>query len=172
MIIKSHIRFKEYLNLMYRLTYRKPVMIGLVTFDLLMIFWVILYYIGFDFLPEPQYPQYMAIGLISVAQPIGIYLTIRQNYKSSSKLHETATIEFTKEKISMRGKSFYIEYAWNKTFRVLELRDWLLIYENTFAAIIIPRRLMTKHEISEFMDFAQTLTHTRIKTRKRPGRHA
>ena len=60
MIIESRIHFREYLNLMYRLTYRKPIMIGLVTFNLLMIVWIVCYYTGLITLLRPEYPQFLA----------------------------------------------------------------------------------------------------------------
>jgi hypothetical protein len=166
MMIKAHISFHEYLKLMFRLAYRKPVMIAIVTFDLLMAAWIIAFYCGADSLPEPEYPQYMAIFLISVVQPIGIYISIRQNYESSSRLHERIEIELTPEKLIITGKSFYSEHTWKKEFRVLELNDWILVYENNFAATIIPKRLLKKREIEDFREFLEGIPHIQLRLKK------
>ena len=148
--IKSKISFKAYVKLLYTLIYRKPMMIVIVCVGLAMLVWILGYQFSLLPLPRPLIYQYITLGLITIVQPLVIYSTIWNNYYSANHLRETLEIEFTKIEIKIHGKSFYTELTWEKTFRVEELNNWFLIYQNNLSAVIVQKKFFTKGQLQEF----------------------
>jgi hypothetical protein len=150
MKVSTKITFKEYAKLIYTLTYKKPVMKLLLFLVLLVLIWIIGYYSRTLPVPKPSIYQYTTLVLILVIQPLVIFLTIRRNYLSSSHLTEQLQIEFTGDEIQMTGDSFYTVLNWKKIYKVQELKNWFLVYQNTLSAIIIPKRSFNKNDESRF----------------------
>jgi hypothetical protein len=167
MTIKTTIDSKQYLKLMFMLAYKKPVLILLVLFDLLMITWVVGYYMKWiSWLPEPEYPQYLSILLITFVQPAVIYFTIRKNYKTSIRLYGEVTITFSREKVITSGRLFYAEYLWCTAYKLVELKNWFLIYENNFAAILIDKKDLSPEDQQQFRELVKTIPHLHLKLRE------
>jgi hypothetical protein len=146
--IKMQLSFKEYAKLLLTLTYRKPVMILLITAVIILLVWIVCYHAGISHLPEPTIYQYFTLFLICLVQPIVIYSTIWKNYHSSNLLKEQLEITFTETQIKIRDESFYAEYDWQKIYRVYELKNWYLIYQNNLSAITIPKKAFEHNEWS------------------------
>ena len=161
MLITTHVSFKEYLKLLFVLTYKKPMMRFLVLIAIMTLIWITIFYLHISHLPKPSFYQY-----IIIIQPVAIYSTIRKNYYSSSYLNETLKIEFTKKQIRITSDSFYIELKWEKTHKVQELKNCFLIYENNLSAIIIPKKCLN-HKDEEFKEFFKALpqksVHLKVK---------
>lgn len=147
------------------LAYRKPVLILLVIFDVLMVAWVVSYFMEWLELPEPEYPQYMAIFLISIVQPVVILLTVRKNYKSSTRLNGEMKLTFTSEKLIVSGHLFYSEFSWHKAYKLVEHKNWFLIYENTLAAVLIHKDDLSKDEQQKFRALIKTIPDLDLRLR-------
>lgn len=150
MIIDTKITFKEYRNLLYSLTYRKPIMIILLCVAAFLLMWIVCYHLHILNLPKPIIYQYLTLSLICVVQPLVIYITIRRNYYSSNHLREMLQMECTDDRIKITGESFYLEVFWNKMFKIVEQDHWFLIYQNNLSAILIPKKHFRDDQIAGF----------------------
>ncbi|MBP6698034.1 MAG: YcxB family protein [Flavobacteriales bacterium] len=150
MTIRTKITLKEYTRLLFPLIYRKPMMIVILCAGAAVLAWIVGYALGLEFLPKPLVFQYITLVLIVVVQPLMIFLTIRRTFISSNHLGESLSMEFDPERIRMTGDSFYMEVIWAKTFKVVELRNWFMIYQNTMSAIIVPKRSFAPGEADQF----------------------
>jgi len=150
MTISTKVSFREYRNLLFGLTYKKPVMKIIVCVGFAMLIWILGYFLHFLPVPMPEIYQCITLLLIGVVQPIVIYLTIKRNYDSSNHLGEQLKIELTLSEIKIQGESFYTEVAWKKIFKVDEQTNWFLIYLNNLAAIIIPKKDFRGNQMEEF----------------------
>jgi hypothetical protein len=157
MNIKTMISFKEYVKLLYTITYKKPIMILLVLIDLVTFLWVISYNFELLTIPKPSYYQYLTLILITIVQPFVIFTTIRANYNSSSHLREPLEIEFTRDEVKVKGDSFYMELKWIKIFKVLELKNWYLIYQNNLSAIIIPKKSFQNDQEEKLREMVRSI---------------
>jgi len=166
MTIVTKISFKEYVILLYRLTYKKPVMKLLLFVALAMLVWIIGYYTNLLPVPKPVFYQYTTFFLITIVQPTVIYNTIRKNYMSSSHLKEQLKIEFTTTEIKIHGDSFYTVLDWAKIYKVQELNDWILIYQNSLSAIIIPKRSLTG-KLREFKHLLHSIPGLKLEDHKK-----
>ncbi len=124
---------------------------------LAMIVWIVGYYGHLLPFPKPTIFQYTTLTLITVVQPLAIFMTIRKNYLSSNHIKEKVKIEFTNTAIKMTGDSFYTELAWAKLYKVQEIKNWFLIYQNTFSAIIIPKRALNSNQSKELKHLLQSV---------------
>jgi hypothetical protein len=166
MTIKTRISFKEYLGLLYGLAYRKPLMIVLLSFALFLLLWILTYYLHLLRLPEPGYFQFISLGLIIIVQPLVIYSTIWGVYYSSNVLRETLEIEVTADEIKLKGESFYTRIAWEKMYKIVETRNWYLVYQNSLSAIIIPKRFFHDDEESAFRNLLLTIPDIQLHLKK------
>lgn len=140
MTIETKLDFKKYLTLMYTLTFRKPIMILLAIAGLIMFGSSILYFLGYAVpVDSPPYFQLVFGFFIIAFLPFSIYWTSRKNFSSHSRLHEKIIYEFTEEKIKQIGESFFSEIDWTKIYKIMELKNWILIYHNRQVANLIPK---------------------------------
>jgi hypothetical protein len=150
MIIKTKIRFKEYVKLLYSLAYERTMLRLLVLVALLLLLWILFYNFDVFNLPKPIIYQYITLSLIAIAQPAIIFITIWRNYYSSNQLRETLEIELANEMIKINGESYYMEIEWEKLFKIVEKPNWFLMYQNNLSAIIIPKKDMDENDIVNF----------------------
>jgi hypothetical protein len=139
MKIETRLDFRKYLKLMYYLTYKKPWTIIITIIGLTMLIISILYFLGYKMtLERPPYAQ-LIIGLIVIFIPISILRSAKKFFSSNGRLQEKMIYEFTVDKIIIIGETFKTEMDWTKLYKIQELRDWILIYNNKFNANIIPK---------------------------------
>jgi hypothetical protein len=162
MTIESKVTFKEYVKLLYSLAYKKAMMKLILAVAVLLLLWIIFYYLHIFNLPEPVIYQYITMVLILIVQPIVIFITIWRNYYSSNHLRETLKIKISQNEISIEGESFYLEVQWEKLFKIVERRNWFLMYQNNLSAIIIPKKDMSKEEIENLRNILKSLTRVPV----------
>ena len=119
--------------------------------------WILNGQFNFLPLPAPTFYQYITLIIIAVIQPFVIYTTIRKNYHSSNHLKEPLEIEFTHSQVKIKGKSFYTELDWEKTFKIIELKNWFIIYESNLTAVIIPKKSLSKMQEEEFRKIVMSI---------------
>lgn len=158
MKVKTKVTFKEYVKLLYGLTYQRPVMKLLVGVAILIILYIIFYFLNILNLPEPVVYQYITLAFITIVQPIVIYTTIHRVYYSSNHICEPLEMEILPKEIKIQGESFYMEVKWDKMFKIVEKSNWFLIYQNSLSAIIIPKNDLQESDIREFKEILKSVT--------------
>lgn len=156
MTIETKLDFKEYRKLMFILAYRKPTTVLMLALGTLMIIASTLYFLGvaIPFFTEPPYFS-LAFGLLVVILlPLSIASSARKRFSSGSALHETIVYEFTDDNMLIKGESFGSELSWSKVLKVVELKDWILIYQNRAVANAIPKSSFSSEQLVEFRQLA------------------
>ena len=166
MILKTQISKKEYVKLLYGLTYKKPMILFLLCVAGAILLWVIGYYTHLLPVPKPTVYQYLTLVIITVIQPFTIYKTILKNYNTSSHLKESLEIECTPECIKVRGESFCTEFTWAKMYKVVELKNWFVVYQNNLSANLIPKKSFLPHQADEFKQMLTSIPELRCKLKK------
>jgi hypothetical protein len=140
MTIETKLDFKRYLKLMYTLTYLKPIMIFLTLIGIIMFIFSILHFLKFNIhVDGPPFFQLFFGFLVIAILPFSIYRNARKNFSSHGRLQEKIIYEFTDEKIKVTGETFKSEMDWTGTHKIVELKEWILIYQNRLIANIIPK---------------------------------
>ncbi|MBW7676381.1 YcxB family protein [Chryseobacterium chendengshani] len=160
MKLKVKVTIRQYLKILFSLAYSKPIMIFLVCFALLLVLWIAVYYSHLLNIPEPVIYQYITLLLIIVIQPTVIFTTIVRNYYSSNHLRETLDMDLTHDKIKIKGESFYMEILWSKIYKVVEKKNWFLIYQNNLSAILIPKKELSTEQIRQIQEILGSVKTT------------
>lgn len=139
MIIETKIDFKKYIKLMYILTYRRKLMIYTSILGFLLIIISIFYFFGIIEMTEFPWIPILTGIVINIVMPISVYYTSRKAYFTNARLQEKIVYEITQDLIIITGESFNSQMTWDKTYKVLELKEWFLIYHNKLSANIISK---------------------------------
>jgi hypothetical protein len=166
MKFSKRITLKEYINLIYILSYRKGWMIFITIIGLLMLLVTIIYLIGTasmlfgkDF--NPWSDIFLAF-LFLVAIPISIYFSARSNYLSTKRLQEPIEYELSNESIRMTGESFNSELNWEQAYKIEELKNWFLIYQSKRTANFIDKKKLSAEQIQQLRSFFKTLKTVKL----------
>ncbi|MBS2213597.1 YcxB family protein [Carboxylicivirga mesophila] len=154
MKIETKIELKDYIKLMFILTYRK----GSIIFSSIMgVFLAVITVatltgdmVGSD--GFPVMPLVLSMVILIVI-PASVYYSATKNYNTHSRLQETITYEIDHQLIRSIGESFNSEMDWSKMHKVLELNSWFLLYQNKMVANLIPKQAMgeQRHELREII---------------------
>jgi hypothetical protein len=106
---------------------------------------------------KPPYFQLIFGFAIVALLPFLIYRSAKKNYSTHGRLQERIIYNFTEERITITGETFSSELSWEKTYKIEELRDWILIYQNNIIANIIPKANFGGN-LNEFKDWIRKKT--------------
>lgn len=61
-------------------------------------------------------------------------------------------MDLTEDEIKIRGESFYMEILWSKIYKIVEKKNWFLIYQNNLSAILIPKKELSPAQIKQIQE--------------------
>ncbi|MEO1011811.1 MAG: YcxB family protein [Bacteroidota bacterium] len=165
--IESKLTSTEYIRLMFRLTYKRPIFIFITVVGLIMLVSSALYFLGlFTAMDRPPYFQ-LGFGLFALFfLPFSVYRSAKRNFDSHKRLKEKIIYVFDEEKISISGDSFASEMDWPQTHKVLELNNWILIYQNKLVANVIPKKAFKNNDLKEFKELLQNMPRIKSKLKR------
>lgn len=97
------------------------------------------------------------------AFPLVTYFSSKSAYQSNPRLSEAIVYEFDKEHINVKGESFNSQLTWNKVYRVTETKEWVLIWESSQLAHIVPKRDFRNTDFQLFKEIVKS--HKGIKNK-------
>lgn len=161
MRFKTKIEFRDYLGLMFLLSYRKPVIL----FILIMGFGFIAY--SLFFLPwapgELPWLELLVGFYLIFLIPFAVYRTSKRNFNSNKRIQETIEYEFGDGKMKVTGESFSSELDLDKTYKIEELKKWFLIFQSKPTANLIPKESLSENEIAALRELFRNQKNTILK---------
>ncbi len=154
--IDTKIELKEYLKLAFILTYRRKIIRILFILGFILLVWGVLslsnlwYYFGIL-----TYIQLVIAIFILGYLPFFFYWNAKKFYSSNERLKEKIAYTFTDSHIIIQGESFHSELTWEKTHKIVELRNWWLIFQNRNSANAIPKRCFSNESLVKFKELIQ-----------------
>jgi len=137
MTITTKITFNNYVKLMLILSFRN---VRLILFSIIGINMLLLPLFYLTGLNDKTPYLTMILGLFVLIIPsVMVYISSKKNYASNTRMQEKIIYEFTDEYIEITGETFKTVMDWSKIYKILELRGWILIYQNIEVATIIPK---------------------------------
>jgi hypothetical protein len=153
---------REYIKLMFFVTYKKPVILIMNLIGILSITYFTVDLVnGGNGLINIFFWLIMLIGL-----PLSVYLQAVKNYKSSPIIKEVIQYEILSEKIKITSNSFNSEFQWGKIYKVEESKDWFLIYHNNLTANILPKYTFANTDIEAFKTILKQVPELKLRLRK------
>ncbi len=169
MKFESQINLNQFIKLTYILYYKKALVICLTIAGLIMLITSLLFYAGIaSTIYKDNPPTYqLTLGLFFVfGFPVIIYFSTMKNFAASQRLHEKIEYDFNYENLKMTGNSFKTEFTWEKSYKIEELSQWFLIYQNKRAVNLIPKYNMTTEQIIYLKDIFRKLRQPEVKLKK------
>ncbi|MEL6253130.1 MAG: YcxB family protein [Bacteroidota bacterium] len=164
--IESQINEKEYIKLMYTITYRRPIMIILTVVGVFMLFLGIRYVIVFDKWEDIPFQMLIFGFAISILLPIFMYWSSKRSFNATPRIREKMIYTFDTEEIHILGESFNSSMSWDKVFKIRETKEWLLLYQNKIVANLIPKSSFSTEEYSALKEIiaAHPALNTKLKS--------
>jgi hypothetical protein len=148
----AHISIKDYRKLIFILSYKRPVLLYLNFIALAMIM--------LSLVNDTTDYWTIFILLFVLYLPIAVYRSANSNYASTKSIHEIIQYEFTPDYINVTGATFNSTQKWSTLYKVKEMNNWFLLYNNKQTAMMIPKKTFpTAQVIDQFRDMVIKLTN-------------
>lgn len=134
MTIKTNITESDFIKINYQLLWMKPMVKILAAFCLFLIayhFYALTY--------EPAYNGnniLLYFGLI-VFWVVMIWFVARRNYRSNKRIQEGLSYTIDPDKLTIAGNSFHVELSWDKVYRIVRTKKWVLVFQSRQSANLI-----------------------------------
>ncbi|KPM32538.1 Hypothetical protein I595_956 [Croceitalea dokdonensis DOKDO 023] len=141
MNITTQLNYENYAALMVQLFYKRglviaTVVLGAIFFLIGILALVFLY----DKVPFLYMLIFIGVGLWLVVLPyVTVKIKSKRDFYSNQMLQQKMEYEFLEDKIILRGDTFSTEMQWAKLHKVVETKDWLLLYQSNSLANLIPK---------------------------------
>lgn len=165
MIIKTKIEYEDYRKLLFTLTYKKVSTIVITIVGTFFILFQLLAYFLISTYEIDLAPLLVGCGMVLLF-PIAIIVSSKRNFYSNQLLQEEMEYEFTEEQMKIKGESFSSEVQWNKTNRIIEIKDWFLIFQSKISANLIPKKNLSEKEINEIKTIFSKQKGIKLKLKK------
>ncbi|GAB3711235.1 hypothetical protein GCM10028861_04780 [Flavobacterium koreense] len=156
-VIKPNFVFKDYFKVYLYLFFCKKI------FKAILVFYVILVLIFiFQFgisnfnLMELFSASYLFLLLFPIALIFAIYRFTKKTL-SNIKLKENINIKFNSESFEDIGETFNMKYFWKDIFKIVEKRDWFLIYITNDVAKVIRKADLKDNQYNELKELFGSL---------------
>lgn len=153
MKVKTKIEFRDYLSWNIQMILRKPIMLVFPIAITFILFNNIDLILSFDIF---SLIYVLVVLLIIIWTPIKTRQKIKNDFESNKSLQEEITYQFSNEKIEITGETFHSEVSWTTVFKVIELKDWFMIYQGNNAVNLVPKKNFTqqqKHELRNLISY-------------------
>ncbi|MBF9251753.1 YcxB family protein [Pontibacter sp. 172403-2] len=151
--IQSKLTLEKYIRLMFRLTYRKFIMLFISFIGVTMLTAGILDFASvWNSIDGPPYFQLIFGTVVVFYLPFTVYRSARKNFLSHANLQENMTYTFTPEQIIIQGETFNSTTSWDKVYKVQELKGWFLIYQSKQVAHLVPKDTFSPEQIFRFRE--------------------
>ena len=165
--IKSKLTLKKYIRLMFIFTYRRIGNIFFSLFGIVMIVNALLYFFGiFKASGTSPYVQFFTGLIVISVTPLTIYYTAKRNFNTNKRLKESMTYLFDEENIEVVGESFNSTMSWSTTYKVLEMNDYILIYQSKLIANIISKDSINHKQLKDFKSLLLSIPGLKLKLKK------
>lgn len=163
MIVATKIELKDYARLIFFLSYKQPFVLIITAIGVLSLVLAPLYFFGVQLYDQPPY---LALGFglyIILVTPLAIYRNTKKNFKSNQRIHERIVYEVTPDFLKITGETFSSALQWPTTYKILETRDFFMIYGSRQVANLIPKKSMTVDEVTELREILRKLDSVKNK---------
>ena len=156
-VVKPHFVFKDYFRANLFLAVNKPFFYIIFPLTVFFLCFDVYYMIqgSKSFIELLYFPDAIFILL-----PIIIVFTVFKQTKarlSYVKLKENIFIKFNNEYLEDVGESFNMKYFWKDIFKIVEKKDWFLIYIDKKCAKIIRKADLKDNQYNEVKELFSSL---------------
>lgn len=140
MKIQTKLEFKEYLRLLFILTYKRPIVIIVTLLGVAIIAMSLLYFTNIILPNSFEHIIQLILGIFIITYlPFSVWLGAKRTFKTHKLIQETIIYDFQENNVTITGETFNSEIELDKLYRILELKDWFLLYHNNRLMNIVTK---------------------------------
>jgi hypothetical protein len=138
---------KEYRSLMLKLTYRNPIVlyVNIICLNILMASVI-----------NSNYNVISVTALIFlIIIPVTTIFQSTKTFSDNKMIKEPLTYDFTSNQILITGETFTSSIRWNSLYKIKELNNWFLLYNDKTSMIVVPKKSFNNlEEVQTIRNFA------------------
>lgn len=169
--LTTKISYKEYRQLVLQLTWQRlptKSMAAIGAFFILMAILALLTAMASsDFSQVNSVIVNLVLGLIlGLLLPLAALVSAKQSYATNKMMHEELYYEIDEEAVKIHGETFNNEVMWKSLWKIVELKDWIVLYQSKTLANFIPKRAISAENLSVIKNIFDLYPEVKKKLRK------
>lgn len=148
------IKFKDYRNLLFELTYKKPRFYFI--FGAMAIFFL-LFLTSDNLYTDNNIIFFFIFPAFLIGSPVFTYIQIKNLYEANKMLVGYFDYTITNDSIQVKGETADSTLKWANFIMIKETKKFFLLYQNTAIAMLIEKGNMNEQEVILFREFVQSL---------------
>lgn len=162
MTITTNLTFEEYLKVMYAVAYKNWRVRFFTFIGLLILTSTIAVLFNKETKDFPYSSLIMGLGL-AFSTPISLYFQLKKNYQANAALQQGVTYTFTKEGVELKGESFNSQLKWVNISKVVEQKEYFLLYPPSSTVMIVAKKELSDLEIKNFKQLLRGVNTIKLK---------
>lgn len=159
--LNGRIQYKDYRNLIFGLTFNKPLFL----FAGLMLLLSLVYnlYLEENVINYLKTNYSILLVLIIVfIFPIIVLIQIKKAYNSTQILNESFEYTLDNESIHIKGHMIESTQSWSRFYQMRETKKFFMFYENTTIAVLLNKDMFSDRDLIDFKDFVRSLNIKKV----------
>ncbi|MCC8407384.1 YcxB family protein [Mucilaginibacter sp. UR6-1] len=147
MKISTQITLPEYRKLQYTLLYTKLIFVWVTLCGLVMFVAAIVQLLNGEDANGSSISFGLGFGLLVILMPLFIYISSSKTFKSLVALNKPTKYEFLSDRLIIDTAVGHTEMPWENYYKIKELSNWFLLYQNANVANLIPKTNLSEQDI-------------------------
>lgn len=165
MTFTIQIDFRQFLLLMFRLTYRKAIILFLTAIGLLSLVAGIGALTGIVPNSTGNALLQLVFGLFFTGVfPLVLYWSVRKGFRTNAFFREPIEFRIEEGRMNMKGTNYAFAIELDNVTRVRELKQWFVVYQRRVTLCPIPKTQLSFAEIEELRNIFKGLKHAKVRT--------
>lgn len=154
--LTGQIAYKDYRNLIFGLSFKKPIYLVLLGIMILFALTLLTTKSNAQNHLDSNYFIYIILGVV-ILSPIFTLFQIKKIYKSNKIFHEHLDYFLTNESIQIKGETVDSIQKWTHFFKAKETKIFFMFYHGEMVAILLDKKMFNIGDIEEFRRFIKSL---------------
>jgi hypothetical protein len=165
MKIVSNVTLADFQSVMFLLARKQIAFYILPAIGFLYAFGALMQLSGLGNIPSGNKAVIQLLGSIFliIAPFVSLRFQSKTNFSTNKRIQETITFEFSEENIKIVGESFTSALTWEKVYKVVETKEWFLIYESSQTLHLVGKRFFSTKDLGNFQELLKQIPNLKLK---------
>ena len=154
--LKGQISYKDYRNLTFGLSFKKPTFF--VTFGILLLF-SMTFFLNQNSVTTSSFPYYLIFIFLVVflLTPFLTLFQIKKLYQTNKIFQEQLDYYLNNESIHIKGETVDSIQKWSHFYKIKETTDFFMLYHGKMVATLLDKKMFSESDLSEFKRFIKSI---------------
>jgi hypothetical protein len=154
--LTGKIAYKDYRDLIFGLSFKKPVYLILLVVMILYLLTIMNNGVSKLNHPESNYFVFIFLGF-AILSPILTFIQINKSYKSNRIFQEHLEYFLNNEFIQIKGETVDSIQRWTHFFKIKETKKFIMLYQGEIVATLLDKNMFNPGDLAEFRRFILSL---------------